>query len=224
MNTSTKVKPQTTTRVETFVASAFAFAVTMLVISVDSIPSSFDEFLVAVKEIPAFAASFAIITWIWYEHAEWNKKFGLEDSKSVALSCLLVFIVLIYIYPLRLMMQGLFSFLSGGFLEFDLQFEAIWQVRFLFAFYAMGFFLLSITFVLLYKNGLAQTRDNPESTIDRNVETMELKSWFCTSLVCVLAFVLAVILPRQYIGFSGFTYFLLFPVQFLLRSKTGKEN
>jgi uncharacterized membrane protein len=38
-----------TTRLETFVDAAFAFALTMLVISVDAIPQSFDELLQALK-------------------------------------------------------------------------------------------------------------------------------------------------------------------------------
>lgn len=52
------------TRIETFVAAAFAFAVTMVVISLGSIPSTFGAFIQAVKQIPSFAASCAIIFWI----------------------------------------------------------------------------------------------------------------------------------------------------------------
>ena len=42
------------TRIEVFVDAAFAFAVTMLVISFDQIPQSFNEMVEAVKGIPAF--------------------------------------------------------------------------------------------------------------------------------------------------------------------------
>ncbi len=49
------------TRLETFCDAAFAFAVTLLVISGEGIPGSYQELIVALKGIPAFAASFAAI-------------------------------------------------------------------------------------------------------------------------------------------------------------------
>ena len=49
------------TRIETFTDAAFAFAVTMLVISVDSTPTDMDELVRALRGIPAFALSFALL-------------------------------------------------------------------------------------------------------------------------------------------------------------------
>ena len=44
------------TRLEAFVDAAFAFAVTLLVISLDAIPDSIPALMVAMKGVPAFAA------------------------------------------------------------------------------------------------------------------------------------------------------------------------
>lgn len=207
------------TRIETFVAAAFAFAVTMLVISVDSIPNTFVEFLDAVKQIPAFAASFAIITWIWHEHATWCKKYGLEDTKSVFLSCVLVFLVLIYIYPLRLMMQGLFAFVSQGYLPFDLGFEAFWQVRFLFGFYAIGFLCLSVTFAALFRHVCRNKELLDLSDSEFHDAKVEVVVWNGVGCVCILALICSLVLPPHLIGYSGFSYFLLFPLNFIVRRK-----
>ena len=57
------------TRLEAFVDAAFAFAVTLLVIAGDSIPSSIAELQAAIKQIPAYAASFALIMRFWLSHA-----------------------------------------------------------------------------------------------------------------------------------------------------------
>lgn len=54
------------TRIEVFVDAAFAFAVTLLVISFDSIPSIFEEMVLALKGTPAFVVSAAQLIWIWY--------------------------------------------------------------------------------------------------------------------------------------------------------------
>ena len=53
------------TRLETFIDAAFAFAVTMLVISVGDIPNNYQELILALKGIPSFAASFASIAIFW---------------------------------------------------------------------------------------------------------------------------------------------------------------
>ncbi|MFT5840861.1 MAG: hypothetical protein ACI9UT_003375 [Flavobacteriales bacterium] len=52
------------TRIETFVAAAFAFAVTMLVISVGAVPETMQGFVDSTKQIPSFSASCALIMWI----------------------------------------------------------------------------------------------------------------------------------------------------------------
>lgn len=210
-------------RIETFVAAAFAFAVSMLVISVDSIPSNFEELQSAAKNIPAFAASFAILAWIWHEHASWCRKYGLEDTRTIVLSCLLVFLVLVYIYPLRLMMQGLMGFLSQGWFPFDMDFEATWQVRFLFGFYAVGFLLLSLTFAGLFHHAAQKAAEIGLSDEETRVAKTEAIIWLSGASVCVLALLLCILVPSNWIGYTGFTYFLLFPQNFILREKVLKK-
>src|SRR5689334_21939870 len=85
------------TRLEAFVDAAFAFAVTLLVISLDSIPTSIPAMLVALKGVPAFAASFIQIMIFWSAHATWSRRFGLDDAPSQRLSLVLVFLVLVYV-------------------------------------------------------------------------------------------------------------------------------
>ncbi len=53
---------------ETFLDAAFAFATTMLVISIGDIPSSYAELIEALKGTPAFAMSFAAIMIFWLGH------------------------------------------------------------------------------------------------------------------------------------------------------------
>jgi len=49
------------TRLDTFIDAAFAFVLTLLIISFDEIPSTYPELMLAVKRIPAFAFSFMIV-------------------------------------------------------------------------------------------------------------------------------------------------------------------
>ena len=92
-------------------------------------------------------ASCAIIIWIWLIHAVWCRRYGLEDAMTIFLSSSLIILELTYIYPLRLMMQAPFQRLSNGYFPMEMTFNQIWEVRFMFAFYAIGFLLLSLNFL-----------------------------------------------------------------------------
>ncbi len=83
------------TRLDTFVDAAFAFAVTLLVISVDEVPGSFGEFMRALAQVPAFLACFILLMMFWWGHHGWSRKFGLHDSLATLLSLPLVALVLI---------------------------------------------------------------------------------------------------------------------------------
>ena len=63
-----------TTRLEAFVDAAFAFAVTLLVISAERIPDSVRSLVLALKQIPAFAAGFALLALFWYAHVRWSRR------------------------------------------------------------------------------------------------------------------------------------------------------
>lgn len=100
------------TRIETFVDAAFAFSFTMLVISIDEIPQSPVELFELSKDIPAFLLSATIIGAIWLSHSNWSRVFGLQDRMTVNLSLALVMLVLIFIYPIKLVSQATVLYFS----------------------------------------------------------------------------------------------------------------
>lgn len=199
-------------RIETFVAASFAFAVTLLVISIDAVPNNFTELLYAAKQIPAFAASFAVITWIWHSHAVWSRRYGLEDSFTIYLSTTLIFLVLVYVYPLRIMMQSLMAVLSDGYLPSSMEFDAYWQVRFMFSFYALGFLLVCLTFVALHLHSWRLRETLNLNLIERFDTLSELYEWIASSSVSLLSLLISLTLPIKILPFAGYVFFLLFPV------------
>jgi hypothetical protein len=104
------------TRLEVFIDAAFAFAVTMLVISFDSIPRSYEEVMLAIKSIPAIIIAVAQLVWIWHTHNIWSRRFGLDTTYTVFISTTLLIVVLIYIYPMRIMAGGMFAWLTNDYL------------------------------------------------------------------------------------------------------------
>src|SRR5690349_13686321 len=104
------------TRLESFVDAAFAFAVTMLVIAGQQVPDNVVTLLKAFKEVPVFAASIAVLAIFWRGHWLWSRRYGLEDTISIWISWGLIFTMLVYVYPLKLVFAGMFHALSNGIL------------------------------------------------------------------------------------------------------------
>jgi uncharacterized membrane protein len=61
------------TRLEGFVNASFAFAVTLLVISIGHVPGSVPEMLRALRGLPAFALCLLAIARIWKSHRDWSR-------------------------------------------------------------------------------------------------------------------------------------------------------
>ena len=137
------------TRLEAFVDAAFAFAVTMLVIAGQQVPDNIVALLKAFKDVPAFAASIAVLAIFWKGHWLWSRRFGLEDNTSIYISWALIFTMLVYVYPLKLVFGGMFYAFSGGAFGLRLTVQTMGQGRALFALYAAGFSALALEILLL---------------------------------------------------------------------------
>lgn len=207
-----KMRGENMTRIETFVAAAFAFAVTMLVISVGAVPDTMQDFVDATKQIPSFSASCALIMWIWHTHAVWCRRYGLEDGMTIFLSSSLIVLVLTYIYPLRLMMQALFQELSNGYIPMEMKFNQVWEVRFMFAFYAIGFLLLCLNFIALYIYALRKSESLELNDVEYFDSQTEIHMWLIGAAVAIVSLLFSLWLPSNLIGFSGYVLFVLFPL------------
>jgi len=197
------------TRIEVFIDAAFAFAVTILVISFDRIPQTFDEIMLAVKGIPAFAASVTQLVWIWYEYTRWGERFGLKDSGTVALSALLLMIILIYIYPMKIMFAGLFAWLSGGYFPSEFAINSVAELTQMFTFLGFGFFALSANFVLMYRHAVARQSLLRLSDYEIYETNTAAIVWAGAALIGLLTVLLAQTFPPQLVVFSGFALSLL---------------
>lgn len=138
------------TRLDAFVDAAFAFAVTLLVISVDAIPDSTAALVQALKSIPAFAACFAMIAMFWASHARWSRRHNRDGVADVVLSLALVFTVLVYVYPLRLQFGVFFAWASGGWLPYPMAFDGAADISFMFLVYGLAFASMSLCMAALY--------------------------------------------------------------------------
>lgn len=211
------------TRIEVFVDAAFAFAVTMLVISFDAIPTTHAEMMLAIKSIPAFIFSVIQLVWIWYTHNKWSRRYGLDTALTTVLSAALLSVVLIYIYPMRIMAQGFFSWITDNYLIVRFELSSWDDLADMFVFLGIGWVALCLVFVLMYWYAGSLKKELRLNDFESH-ETKTLGyMWMGAASVGVICIVLAMFLPRPYVTFSGFAFSLLgvwFPYVRYLRNKT----
>ena len=193
------------TRLETFTDAAFAFAATMLVISLSGIPDSVHDLKIALRGVPAFMASFATIAAFWHAHRRWSRRYGLEDGPATLLSLALIFVMLVYVYPLKMVFAAFFELVSGGRLPAGFSVDA-GELPDLFIVYGIGFCALTGLIGLLYMRALKAADRLALDAVER-IKTREEVSSFgvlaATGLVSALA---AWKLPAGLGNWAGFIY------------------
>ncbi len=203
------IRGEAMTRIEVFVDAAFAFAVTLLVISFDAIPQTYDEIIVAIKSIPAFVVAVAQLVWIWYEHSRWSQRFGLDDALTTVLSASLLIVVLIYIYPLRIMIAGMFAWFTDGYLPSNFQMDNFQELANMFVFMGIGFSALCLVFFLFYQHAYRRRALLDLSPHERFHTRTICLVWLVDFMIGLAAIGTALLLPDQWVPFSGFVYVLL---------------
>ena len=195
------------TRVETFADAAFAFAVTLLVVGgSDSIPLNFDEMLLALEQVPAFAASFANIAMFWYAHHRWSRRYGLDDTASVLLTLTLVFVVLIFVYPLKAIFSGAIEFFSAGYFESYFELNSIDDLRTMFVIFGAGFCSMSLIVCALYRHALRQSELLELSISERFDTVTDVQHWLIAIAVPAASILLALTLPDRLVVVAGVFY------------------
>ena len=194
-------------RLEVFSDAAFAFALTMLVVSVGKIPSNYPELVLALKTAPAFALSFAQVAVFWIYHRAWSRQFGLEDGFSTFLTLLMIFIILVYVYPLRLMFSTFVAFASAGWLPSEFMINEATEVTQLFVIYGIGFFALTLVIALLYWHAYRNAAALSLNLLERLTTRRSLMIWLTQSLFGLLSAVIAGLLPTAIGVYAGFAYF-----------------
>jgi uncharacterized membrane protein len=157
-------------RIEGFSDAVFAFAITLLVVSLE-VPKSFEELLHMMRGFPAFAISFALLFQIWWRHYRFFRSYDLEDGTVIVLTGFLLFVVLFYVYPLKFV----WALVVSQFQRDQAITIAIEQGPLLMVIYGAGVIAVFATLALLYGHAYrlraALELTAPEVS-DTRIETM----------------------------------------------------
>jgi len=210
------------TRLETFIDAAFAFAITMLVISAQQIPDDIKTLLAAFKNVPAFVTSVIVLGIFWRGHWLWSRRYGLEDGVSILISWAMIVTILIYMYPLKAIFSTMWFLLSGGRVGHTLGSHSESQVRALFAVFAVGFCAIALEVILLYLRAWQLREALRLDAREKSITLREVTGWSIPAGIGIISLVLALFLPRERIDWSGWIYFsmvILVPLHAALQNQ-----
>ena len=209
-------------RLETFADAAFAFALTLLVISIDEIPASFPEFFAALRNVPVFAACFCVIVMFWLGHRTWSQRYGLDDGWSTFLTLALVFTIMVYVYPLRVLLTEALSTLTRGWVPSRFAASSWSEVRMLFVVYSAGWTACSLSILLLFRHALACREHLGLDALELWETVTEVRAWTLMVVVGLLSLLIGLLAQRDWIPLAGWVYMalaVLMPLHGYLRGR-----
>jgi hypothetical protein len=200
------------TRIETFTDAAFAFALTLLVVSLEP-PTTAAGLESALREVPAFLLSAVLLMRFWWGHNEWSRRFGLDDGPTVVLSCALVCTVLVYVYPLRFifgLMMSWIGVITGLPIGSRMQgIRGVEDVNHLFVIYGAGFVAMCLTLVLLNLHAWRKREELELNPLERHLLRAEIGAWLIVGGAGALSIALGLLLPPTLPGIPGWAYMVL---------------
>jgi uncharacterized membrane protein len=211
------------TRLEAFSDAVFAFALTLLVVSLE-VPRSYEELIVLVRGFLPFACCFALLIWIWYEHSAFFTKYPIHDRLAVVLNASLLFVVLFYVYPLKYVFNQLFSFM----LPHDAQAAVLTpgELANIFTIYGLGYASVFVLFALLYHHAWRRRAALGLEPGEAYEARLEMGGQLVSAGIGLLAATWAVFAPRHYgiVSISGFMYMLMGPAHAAYGAWQGRRR
>jgi hypothetical protein len=207
-------------RLEGFSDAVFAFAMTLLVVSLEP-PRTFDELTTLMQGFVPFAVTFSLLVWIWHEQYLWFRRYALDDGTTTVLTMVLLFVIMFFIYPLKFFSAFTAEWLRIGTMPTATlgdgrtvpMLSGMDQVRSAMGIYSLGYGAIFTVFAGMYAHAFRRRlvvglslREEVETRFGAYQQLLHAAAGF---IAAFLAFVV-------HTEFAMFAYFLIPPVQVAL--------
>ncbi len=200
-------------RIEGFSDAVFAFALTLLVVSLE-VPKTATEMFEIMRGFVAFAICAVMLFQVWFAQHQYFRRYGLEDSTTVILNGVLLFVALFYVYPLKFLFTAMVDQLMGGNGMVRLP-SGKWehvilpqQAPALMMIYSGGFLAVSLVFLALHWRAYRLRDRLGLNDVELILTKESLAADGINGGVALLSILVAAIGGPPYVAAAGLLYFL----------------
>ncbi len=220
-------------RIEGLSDAVFGFAITLLVVSLE-VPKTFTELMSMINGLAAFAISFTMLFIVWFAHYRFFRRYGLQDTFTIWLNALLLFVVIFYVYPLKFLFTWLISMFTGGRGMVQLpdgstvRMVENSQTAKLMIIFGIGYVAVFTIFILLYYHAYRKRVELNLNEIERFDTRNEIQESALNVFIGLVSIALAAASSggRGLVALSGWVYMLLGPAMavngFIMGSRRQK--
>lgn len=205
---SASVRHREVSRLEGFSDAVFGFALTLLVVSLET-PRDMEGLRNMAGSFLPFALTFAMVSWIWYQHNLFFRRYGLQDAWTVFLNCVLLFVVLFYVFPLKYLTLTLVGPLTMSPEALPKMSEL--QGPMVMTLYSTGVFVIFGVFVLLHAHAWRQRHSLQLSPLDEVILLFSRRAHMLSAGLAVVSLALVWLMPSQ-TAWAGIVYALMGPL------------
>ena len=204
-------------RIEGLADAVFGFALTLLVVSLE-VPNSFDELLATMRGFFAFAISGWLLYSVWCDHYIFFRRYGLQDSVTMHLSSVLLFVVLFYVYPLKFLFTSLMDELLGFSTQVGSSTGATveeikpGQWPLLVVLFGVGFVVVQLVFFLLYWRAYALRGMLELDAYEASITRQEIQGYLLLAGVGLASIAIALLGGEEASSWAGWVYLLTWPL------------
>lgn len=187
------------TRLEHFSDAVFAFAVTLLVVSLE-VPKNFTELMAALRGFVAFGACFAMLVVVWVYHCQFFRRYGLQGAWITLLNSVLLFCVLFYVYPLKFLAFAMFAGTHP---------TSAHDFRMIVIVYGSGYAAVFVTFALMYLHAWGKRKQLALNEMECLRTRHILINHLAIACIGCCSVALAIVLPERLVSLAGYFYFVI---------------
>lgn len=168
------------TRTEALCDAVIGFAITLAVVSLE-VPRDSGDLLVLMRGFASFLVTFASLFAVWFSHARFCRRYGIEDDRTMWLTAAILFVVVFYTYPLKFVMAWLVDARVGLTGPHMADPDVPWIV----SAYSLGLMLLAILFWALHRHALSLRDLLQLDPVEVEETRLTASTWLNSALVAV---------------------------------------
>jgi len=202
------VRHREVSRLEGFSDAVFGFALTLLVVNLET-PRDLTELRNLIGSFLPFGLTFAMVSWIWYQHNLFFRRYGMQDAWTAFLNCVLLFVVLFYVFPLKFLTLTL---VGRAFMDAEaVPSMANLEGPMVMTIYSTGVVVIFSLFVLLHDHAWRRRHELELTPVEEVVLQFSKRAHVLSAGLGGVSLLLVLLLPHETF-WAGIVYALMGPL------------